>query len=57
MNKQIKQLSQIRDDLEAYVLEFCPSSGDGKYNDFSGENCNEALLLLQSAIDDLKPSA
>ena len=55
MSKRLTQLSQIKDDLEAYVLEFCPSSDDGKYNDFSGEKCNEALILLQNAIDDLKP--
>ena len=54
MSERLEHLSRIKDDLETYVTEYCPSSDDGKYNDFSGEKCGDALMLLQEAIDHLR---
>ena len=53
MSKQRDQLARITDDLEAYVKAFCPCSNDGKFNDFSGEKCNDAFLMLQEAMNAL----
>ncbi len=54
MIKQIDHLTRIKEDLEEYVKVFCPCSEDGKFNDFSGEKCNDAFLLLQEAVNALK---
>ena len=53
MSKRRDQLARITDDLEEYVKAFCPCSGDGKFNDFSGEKCNDAFLMLQEAMNAL----
>ncbi len=53
MSKQRDQLARITDNLEEYVKAFCPCLSDGKFNDFSGEKCNDAFLMLQEALNAL----
>ncbi len=53
MSEQRNQLARITEDLEEYVKTFCPCSEDGKFNDFSGEKCNDAFLMLQEEMNAL----
>ncbi len=53
MSERRDQLARISGDLEEYVKAFCPCSEDGKFNDFSGEKCNDAFLMLQEAMNAL----
>ncbi len=53
MSERQDQLTSITKDLEDYVKAFCPCSDDGIYNDFSGEKCNDAFLMLQQALGSL----
>lgn len=57
MSERREHLVRITKDLEEYVQTFCPSSADGTFNDFSGEKCNDALLMLQGALNDLDNAA
>lgn len=57
MSERRDHLARISDDLEEYVKTFCPSGDDGKPNDFSGEKCNDAFLMLQEAMSALDASA
>ncbi len=43
------QLSQIIEELEIHVERSCTDDDLGKTSDFSGENCNDAFLMLQDA--------
>ena len=54
MSERLTQLSRIKDDLESYMEQFCPCSSGGEYTDASGEKCNDAFLMLQEALRDLK---
>ena len=53
MSERRDQLARITEDLEKYVKAFCPCSDSGKFNDFSGEKCNDAFLMLQEALNEL----
>ncbi len=49
MSERLDQLNRIIDDLEEYLKACCPCSEDGKFNDFSGQQCNDACLMLLEA--------
>ncbi len=49
MSERLDQLNRIIDDLEEYLKAHCPCSEDGKFNDFSGQQCNDACLMLLEA--------
>ena len=51
MSDRRDHLARVTEDLENYVKTFCPCTEDGKYNDFSGEKCNDAFLMLQEAMN------
>jgi hypothetical protein len=53
MSTRRDHLARIKDDLEEYVKDHCPCATDGKFTDFSGEQCNDAFLLLQDAMNNL----
>ena len=53
MSERRDHLVRITEDLEEYVKMFCPCAEDGSFNDFSGEKCNDALLMLQEAMNNL----
>jgi len=57
MSEQRNQIARITEDLEEYVKTFCPCSEDGKFNDFSGEKCNDAFLMLQEAMNALNTNS
>ena len=49
MSERLDQLNRIIDDLEEYLKVGCPCSVDGKFNDFSGQQCHDAFLMLLEA--------
>ena len=51
MSDRRDHLARVTEDLENYVKTFCPCTEDGKYNDFSGEKCNDAFLMLHEAMN------
>ncbi len=53
MTERRAQLARIAEDLEKYIQEFCPCP-PARPTDFVGEKCNDAFLMLQEALNDLK---
>ena len=53
MSERREHLVRITQDLEEYVSNFCTRSSGGECSDFSGEACNDALLMLQDALNKL----
>lgn len=53
MSERREHLVRITQDLEEYVSNYCPRSSGGEFSDFSGEACNDALLMLQDALNKL----
>ncbi len=53
MSERHQQLARISADLKTYIDEFCGTGAEGS-NDFIGEKCNDAFLMLQAALQDLE---
>lgn len=56
MTEKHAQLSKIIEDLNQYTVAFCSKNENenGTGSDFAGEKCNDALLMLQDALSNLK---
>jgi len=54
MNQKYQQLSKIVEDLGEYTNAFCATDENNSTSDFSGEKCNDAFLMLQEALGNLK---
>ena len=58
MTEKHAQLSKIVEDLNQYTVAFCSKNENenenGTGSDFASEKCNDALLMLQDALSNLK---